>query len=84
MMFPVAPSTAATEGSFSTTPSPFTSTRVLAVPRSTASSLAGRQVLRRRGASRRPPSSGVPGSASGAGADAVVVGSIVAVTRCFL
>src|SRR6476646_4100703 len=37
---------AATEGSFSTTPSPFTNTRVLAVPRSTASSLAGRQVLR--------------------------------------
>src|ERR671914_670740 len=34
---------AATEGSFRTTPSPLTKTRVLAVPRSTASSLAGRQ-----------------------------------------
>src|SRR3954447_21580659 len=37
---------AATEGSLRTTPSPFTKTSVLAVPRSTASSLAGRQVFR--------------------------------------
>src|SRR5688572_11234668 len=44
-MFP-AWSTAATDGSFSTTPSPLTKIRVLAVPRSTASSLAGRQVFR--------------------------------------
>src|SRR5262249_44744886 len=36
--------TAATEGSLSTTPSPFTRTSVFAVPRSTAISLAGRQV----------------------------------------
>ena len=43
-MFP-AWSTAATEGSFRTTPSPFTKISVLAVPRSTASSLAGRQVF---------------------------------------
>ena len=44
-MVPVA-SSAATDGSFSTTPSPLTSTSVLAVPRSTAMWVAGRQVRR--------------------------------------
>jgi hypothetical protein len=43
---PVAWSMAATDGSFNTTPSPFTNTSVLAVPRSTAISLTGRQDFR--------------------------------------
>ena len=67
---PVALSTAATDGSFRTTPSPRTSTRVLAVPRSTAICRAGRQVRR----SGRLVSVGV-GSGSG---------SRAAVTRAVL
>src|SRR4051812_4654747 len=43
LIFPVIFSIATTEGSLSTIPSPFTYTRVLAVPRSTAISFAGSQ-----------------------------------------
>ena len=55
LILPVAFSMATTEGSLSTMPSPFTYTRVLAVPRSTAISFAGSQEVKfREGNFMRP------------------------------